>query len=337
MTVIDVHAHIVSEEFIADVRAGKFGPSLSVEPHPRSGEVLVTKYYEQQKERVHRNPLPKETYDVDMRLQDMDRMGVDRQILSVVPPCTYYGMDPGLGQEIAASLNDHLASLAQRTPARFSSMATVPLQDPVRAADELGKAVKAGHVGVEIGTNVVGKNLDDPALDVFWDRVVSLDVPVFLHPVSVLGINDRLRDYYLFNFIGNPLDTTIAVACLIFGGVMDRFPTLKVVLSHMGGFTPWIRGRWQRGYHEREEAKIHKVAAPMDYFRRFYYDTIIHDAENFEFGVKVVGVGRVVYATDYPFDMGYLGPAKEIPGLSRLSQADQERILSTNAQELYNL
>jgi len=334
--IIDAHAHIVSAAFIEDVRAGKFSPSLCIEPG-KSWELLVTKYHVQGQERIHRNPLPRETYDIDLRLEHMDAMGVDRQILSVVPPCTYYSLDPKLGLEISAHFNDQLLALAQKYPQRFSCMATVPLQDPPAAAAELQRAVQAGHVGVEIGTNISGLNLDDPSLSVFWEKVASLDVPVFIHPTGVMGINDRFKDYYLFNFIGNPLETTIAAAALIFGGIMDRHPNLKILLAHTGGYVPWIRGRWEHGYSVREEPKINGARSPENSIRRFYYDTIIHNAACFDFAVRTLGIDRIIYATDYPFDMGYLGPARDIPGLSLLSAGDQENILATNASKIFRI
>ena len=188
-----------------------------------------------------------------------------------------------------------------------------------------------------IASNVAGKNLDDPGLDVFWAKADALDMPVFVHPTNVLGSEDRLKDFYLRNFIGNPLDTTIAVACLIFGGVMDRFPNLKFYLSHVGGFVPWIRGRWQHGYGERREPKVHGAKDPEEYFGRFYYDTIIHNADCFEFAAKTLGAERILYGTDYPADMGYHQPARDIPGLNRLSESDQEMILTGNARRVYGL
>lgn len=334
--VIDPHAHIAPQKFIADVRAGRFGSAITIEQGPK-WELLTTKGIVLGKGRSHTNPLPRETFDIEMRLEHMEAMGVDRQIISVVPPLMLYALDAGLNREVAPALNDALADLAKKMPDKFSCMATVPLQDPGAAADELGRAVGLGHIGVEVGSNVAGKNLDDPGLDVFWEKVVSLDVPVFIHPIDVLGADDRIKDYYLWNFIGNPLDTTIAVACLIFGGVLDRFPNLKFLLAHMGGFTPWIRGRWQHGYGRREEPKAHGARAPENYFGKFYYDTIIHNPDCFEFGVKTLGGDNVLYGTDYPFNMGLLGPAEKTPGLSRLSASDQEKVLSGNAKKLYKL
>ena len=322
--------------WIEDIRAGRLGSAVSIAASG-GAERLVTKFTVLGQERTNSYPLPRETYDVEMRLKDMKRMGVERQILSIVPVLMFYSLDPGQSLEIAVSLNDALCDLAREHPGAFSCMATAPLQAPQAAADELGRAVKKGHRGVQIGANVAGKNLDDPGLDIFWAKAAELDAPIFIHPAAARGFEDRLQKYYLSNFIGNPLDTTVSVACLIFGGVLDRFPSLKFLLSHTGGFTPWIRGRWQHGYGERREPKEHGAKDPEQYFGKLYYDTIIHNADCLEFAAKTLGAGNVVYGTDYPFDMGDLCPAREIPGLSRLSPAEQEKILSGNARGLYKL
>ena len=334
--IIDPHAHIAPQSFIEDARRGRFGSAISIEPGEK-WEFLVTRSTVLGQQRVHPNPLPKETWNVEMRLKDMKRMGVDLQILSVVPPMTYYAQDAGLNKEIASALNDALVALTKQHPDKFLCMAQVPLQDPPAAAAELRRAVKAGHIGVQIGSNVAGRNLDDRGLDAFWSAVAELDVPVFIHPIEVMGVNDRLKDYYLRNFIGNPLDTTIAAACIIWGGVLDRHPRLKILLSHCGGYTPWIRGRWQHGYGERQEPKVNGAKAPERYIKKFYYDTIIHNPECLQFAVKSLGVDRVMYGTDYPFDMGNLGKAKGIPGLSKLPKKAQTQILETNVAKLYKI
>lgn len=335
--IIDPHAHIAPESFIEDARRGRFGGTVTIEAGD-PWEQLVTRSVVLGEERVHKNPLPKETYDVEMRLSDMaNNQNVDMQILSVVPPMTHYALDAGLNRELSASLNDALTALTKERPDRFLCMAQIPLQDPEAAAAELDRAMNNGHLGCQIGSNVAGRNLDDPVLDVVWAKACERDAPIFIHPVDVMGVNDRLKDYYLRNFIGNPLDTTISIACLIFGGVFDRFPNIKFLVSHVGGFTPWIRGRWQHGYGEREEPKARGAGAPERYFDRFYYDAIIHNADAFEFAAKTLGADRILYGTDYPADMGCHQPAREIPGLSRLPEAEQEMILSGNAGRVYRL
>ncbi|MBT3352631.1 MAG: amidohydrolase family protein [Nitrospinaceae bacterium] len=334
--IIDPHAHISPESFIDDVRKKRFGKSVTIRKG-KPWEFLVTRTKILGKERVHVNPLPKETYDVSLRLKGMKKQNVDMQILSVVPPMTYYALDKGLNKELSASLNESLLKIVDENPDKFRCMAQIPLQDPKAAAKELERAVKKGHLGCQIGSNVAGTNLDDKKLDPVWRMAQKLDVPIFIHPTDVMGVNDRLKDYYLRNFIGNPLDTTIAAACLIFGGVFDRFPKVKFLLSHVGGFTPWIRGRWQHGYGERQEPKVNKAKAPENYFKKFYYDTIIHNADSFEFAVKSLGVNRILYGTDYPFDMGNLSRAEKIPGLSRFSKKDQQKMLVGNVKKLYKL
>jgi aminocarboxymuconate-semialdehyde decarboxylase len=334
--IIDPHAHVAPESFVEDVRKKRFGHAVTIEKG-KSWELLVVKSTILGQERIHKNPLPRETFDVDLRLKDMKKQGVNMQILSVVPTMTHYNLDAGLNIELSASLNDALLELARKHPLKFRTMAQLPLQAPNAAAKELERAVKAGHLGAQIGSNVAGRNLDDRKLDVVWRKATKLDVPISIHPMDVMGIHDRLKDYYLRNLIGNPLDTTIAAACLIFGGVFDRFPSIKFLLSHSGGFTPWVRGRWQHGYHVRPEPKANKAKAPEHYIKKFYYDTITHNADAFEFAVKTLGVNRILFGTDYPFDMGYLMKAEKIPGLSRFSQEDQNKILFENVRRLYKI
>ncbi len=334
---IDPHTHILPEAFLDDLRKGRLGEAVSIEQDEKGNEWMAFRATIFGKERVWKNKLNEPYYVVDIRLKAMERMGVERQVLSVSPFMTLYVLDAGLNKELSASINDSLSGLAEKYPGQFSCMAQVPLQDPAAAAAELDRAVKNGHIGVQIAANVAGGNLDDPALDVFWEKAVSLDLPIFIHPQGQAASPERLQDYYLRNFIGNPLDTTIAVSSLIFGGVLDRFPDIKFYLSHVGGFVPWIRGRWQHGYGEREEPKVHGAKDPEQYFDKFYYDTIIHNADCLEFAVKTLGADRIVYGTDYPADMGNHQPAGDIPGLSRLPAADQEKILSGNAKKLYKL
>jgi aminocarboxymuconate-semialdehyde decarboxylase len=335
---VDPHAHIYPHRFIEDVRKKRFGRTVTIAPAEGKGyEWIITRGKVLGKEVEARYILTPLEYQPDLRFRDMERMGVERQILSISPPMMLYSMDTAANRELAASLNESLSALAREFPKQFSCMATVPLQDPPAAAAELGRAKKMGHIGVMIASNVAGMNLNDPSLNVFWAKVSKLDLPVFIHPQTVCGEADRLKEFHLRNLIGNPLDTSIAAASLIFGGVLDRYPKLRFCLSHMGGFVPWIRGRWQHGYDIRDEPRQHGAADPERYIGRFYYDTIIHNADCFEFAVKTLGVDRIIYGTDYPADMGYHQPAREIPGLSRLSETDQRKILYGNAKKIYGL
>ena len=335
--IIDFHAHILPEKVLDAIRAGKFAPQVRVETGRRGEEAIVADITVLGQKRVMRNRLPRELLDLDLRLAHMKSMRVDKQILSAITNMTFYGLDAGLNREISAFYNDEIAAVAEKMPEKFHCMCNVPLQDPEAAAAELERSVKRGHVGVKIGTNVAGANLSDPGLDLFWAQAESLDVPVFIHPGDIIGAEDRMKEFYMHNLIANPLDTTIAAACLIFGGVLDRFPRLKVVLAHLGGFAPWIRGRWQHGYMVREETRVRGAQAPDAYLGKLYYDTVIHNADCLEFAVKTLGAEAILYGTDYPWDVGLLGPAAEVQGLSRLSRADQEKILARNTRRVYRI
>src|SRR5437763_8960580 len=174
------------------------------------------------------------------------------------------------------------------------------MQAPKLAADELRHAMgKLGLRGVHIGSNVAGKNLDDPELEPVWATAAELGAFILLHPINVAGA-DRLSSYYLTNLIGNPLDTTIAAACLVFSGVMERHPQLKICLAHGGGFVPYQAGRLVHGWQVRTEPKRKLTKPPTDSLKRFYFDTIVHSKEALEFLVDTAGADQVLLGSDYP-------------------------------------
>ena len=181
---------------------------------------------------------------------------------------------------------------------------------------------KLGLHGAMIGSNIDGKNLDDPSFEPLWAAAAELDAFMMIHPGNVAGA-DRLRSYYLGNLIGNPLDTTIAAACLIFGGVLERHPKLNFVMVHGGGFIPYQGGRWVHGWHVRPEPKVHLKHSPAPYLDRFLYDTILHSKTSLEFLISSVGADRVFLGSDYPYDMGMLrlraarARARDLGGRSR--------------------
>jgi aminocarboxymuconate-semialdehyde decarboxylase len=218
-------------------------------------------------------------------------------------------------------------------PTRFMGIATLPMQAPEKAADELKRAVtKLGLRGTMFASNIMGKNLDDPSFEPVWATAEELGAFIFIHPNNVAGA-DRLRSYYLTNLIGNPLDTTIAAACLIFGGVMDRFPKLRVCLAHGGGFTPYQAARWEHGWKVRPEPKKNVKTQPVDIAGRFFYDTILHSAAVLEFMIGHVGADRVLLGSDYPYDMGMLDCVAHVRGL-KIADANKAAILGLGAQML---
>ncbi len=323
---IDVHAHILTEETIRMLQreAPKVAPKLSQVDH-QFGTLDVAG-------NVYRH-FPRGGWDLDRRLQDMAASKVDVQVLSVCPQTFVYAQPPALAAAFARIQNEQLAKLAKTHPDRFLAIGTLPMQAPKVAVDELRHAVTTlGLRGVQIGSNVAGKNLDDPDLEQVWATASELDAFILLHPINVAGA-DRLSSYYLANLIGNPLDTTIAAACLVFSGVLERYPSLKFCLSHGGGFVPYQAGRFLHGWHVRAEPKSKLHKPPAESLQRFYFDTIVHSKEALDFLVGTAGVDRVLLGSDYPFDMGMPDGVLQVRSLS-ISAEDRMAILGGRAQAL---
>jgi aminocarboxymuconate-semialdehyde decarboxylase len=233
----------------------------------------------------------------------------------------------------AAIQNDQIAKLVAAHPERFLGIATLPMQAPELAAAELRRAVRGLKLrGAMIGSNVMGRNLDHPELEPLWAAASELGVPLLIHPVNV-GAADRLRSYYLNNLIGNPLDTTIAAACLVFGGVLERHPGLEVCLVHGGGFVPYQGGRWAHGWQVRPEPKVNIKQSPEPFIERFYYDTILHSPDSLAFLIGSAGPQRVLLGSDYPYDMGTGECVRQVRALS-ISEADKATVLATQAWSL---
>jgi aminocarboxymuconate-semialdehyde decarboxylase len=274
--------------------------------------------------------MPDGMLDLDRRLAWMDEQGVDVQVLSAWMDFSAYVLDPEDGAWLARALNELTHEAIAGHTDRFRAMAAVPLQAPELAADVLRHAIKElGMVAVEIATSVVDAELDDASLTHFWRAAEELDCLVLVHPYAAIG-SDRLTRYFLSNIVGNPAEETVAAAHLVFGGVLERHPELKVCLTHGGGFLPYQIGRQDRGYEAKPKlAASNLSAAPSTYLRRFYYDTVVHGAAALRFLVDTVGADRVVLGSDYPFPMGDPTPVTSVRA-ARLSEESTRAILSDN-------
>ena len=323
---IDVHAHILTEETIRLLQreSPKAAPKLS-DVDDQFGTLDVAGS-------VYRH-FPRGGWDLDRRFRDMAAAKVDMQVLSVCPQTFLYAQPPALAAAFARIQNEQLAKLVKTHPGRFQGIATVPMQAPQQAADELRHAMTVlGLRGMQIGSNIAGKNLDDPELEPVWAAAAELGAFILLHPINVAGM-DRLGSYYLNNLIGNPLDTTIAAACLVFSGVLERHPSLRICLAHGGGFVPYQAGRFVHGWHVRAEPKKKLPKPPTNSLQRFYFDTIVHSKEVLEFLVGNAGADRVLLGSDYPFDMGTPDGVLQVRNLS-LPAAEQASILGGLAQTM---
>ena len=276
---------------------------------------------------------------IEVRLKDMDRMGIDVQAVSPAPNQCCYWTEPGFGLEISRAVNDRLAEIVATWPERFVGLGTVPLQNVELAVAELDRCVKTlGLRGVEINPNVNGMDLGDPKLDLdrFFARVQELGVVIFMHPLGFTQ-GERLTDHYFNNVIGNPLETTVAVSHLIFDGVMERHPKLKIVLPHSGGYLAHYWARMDHAHRARPDCHTVIRKAPSSYLRKFYFDTITFDRDMLRHLIDKWGDDHVLLGTDYPYDMGEVDPVGLIEGVPRLARAEKDRIMGGNAARLLGI
>ncbi|MCL4186894.1 MAG: amidohydrolase family protein [Rhodobacteraceae bacterium] len=325
---IDIHAHFFPEAYLDLIaREGGAHGAEFVDHHGTRALRVGT---------LFTGPLAPRFIDLDLRIEAMDRQGVEAQALSLTQPMVYWA-DDALSERLAVVYNDGLAEAALQHPGRLYGLAILPMQTPALAIREARRsATLPGIRGVYMATCVLDRELGDEAFWPVYEVLEDLGLPVFLHPLNVIGMTDRLRPYFLSNLLGNPFDNAIAAAHLMFSGVMDRFPRLEVVLPHGGGAFPFLLGRLAHGWSVRRECK-HLAASPMEYARRFHYDTITHDPVALRFLIDRVGADRVLLGSDYCFDMGTEDPRGAVGALANLPAADRELILSGNACRLLGL
>jgi len=271
---------------------------------------------------------------IGQRLADMDAMGVDVQVISPSPTQYYYWAERDLASEVVRVQNEHIAELVAKHPDRLAGLGTAALQHPDLAVAQLEHAVKKlGLKGVEISTTVNGLELSDPSLAPFWAKAEELGALVFIHPFGTT-LGDRVSMQDLVNTIGQPLETTIALSHLIFGGVLDAHPGLKIVAAHGGGYLPTYPGRSDHAWRVRPEAAEHAKTAPQELLKRIWFDSVVYEPMALRHLVDRVGVSQVVVGTDYPFDMGHYDVHGLVDSTPGLSEQDRAAILGGNAAEL---
>jgi len=273
--------------------------------------------------------------DIESRLRAMDKAGVAMHALSLTQPMVYWA-PPAFALRLCQTFNDACVAVHQKYPDRFVGLAMLPMQEPALALKEFDRvAALPGIRGIYMATHINGRNLDQKDFWPVYARCEERRLPLLLHPVSPVGA-DRMGSFYLRNFIGNPTDTAIAAASLIFSGALDAFPALDVVLPHAGGVVPILIGRWDHGATVRPEVKNLKNP-PSHYLRRFHYDTVAHSVPILLNLVRQVGADRVVTGTDFPADMSVADPVRTVESLSELSTAERDLILRGNAARLLKL
>jgi aminocarboxymuconate-semialdehyde decarboxylase len=327
MDAVDMHNHMVAPEAIAFLA--------------REGERYATRVVERDGRRFFLiqdsalRPIDGPISDAPARLADMDREGVTTQAVSCVPFLMYPEVAADLGLAIAQVNNDALSAVARSNPARFVPLASVPLQDPLLAVRELERAAKLGMRGVEIPPKVGARQLDEREFEVFWAAAEALGMAVCIHPFEAAP-QGALARYFLGNLVGNLYDTGLAAALLIYGGVLERHPALRVVLYHAGGALHAVIGRLDMGYRIVRECRKAIPRPPSTYARQFSFDIIAHNRPMLSHLVHTYGAERFVIGTDYPLPAGLAHPVAEVKALG-LAPADEEKILRGNARQLLAL
>lgn len=331
MTAIDVHAHFVPPA-ILETLAGR-GAGLGVTLVEKGGGARCCRF----EDGLEVRPFLPGLLDVDARLAEMDRQRVRRQILSVWTDIFGYGLDAARCAEWHRILNDAIAELCAARPQRFSWMASAPLVDAAAAARELERCVAGGAVGVIVSANVHGQNLGEAPLDEFWSACETLDAPVFVHP-SLPQPMARAEKFSLNQTCAYTLDTTLAVGSMIMSGALDRFPGLRLLLSHGGGNLPYLIGRFDRMHEAADGSVTGDVAAdpPSAYLRRFLYDSILHSREALLFLRDLVGAERILLGGDAPFPPGDPDPLGTLEKAG-LDQAAIDLIAVANPRREYRL
>ena len=324
--VVDIHCHLGIPAADAIVQAKYPGPPPGINDFTSAKTMEVN--------RAQFGAIGRTLNTLDTRLADMDRLGVDVQAMSPSPGQYFYFTDAEIGRAAARAVNDGMAQAVAQHPDRLVGMGTVPLQNTQMAVEEMRRCVRELDLrGIEISSNVNGTDLHAADLRPFWAAAEELGVLIFIHP---LGFTEgrRMSEYYFNNLIGNPLESTLAVGHLIFGGVLDAYPGLKICIAHGGGYIPGYWGRMDHGWRARADCSEHCHHEPSSYLRKLWLDTLVFDREQLASLVRTHGADKLCLGTDYPFDMSEPDPLGFHAGLP---EEDKASVLGRNAAELLGL
>jgi len=271
------------------------------------------------------------SWDPQTRIKDCDKQGVDVQVLSTIPVMFSYWAKPEHSLNLSKLLNDHIAGIVEDYPDRFVGLGTLPMQSPDLAVKELERCVKdIGLTGVQIGTHVNAWNLDAPEIFEVFEAAQELNAAIFVHPWDMMA-KDRMPKYWLPWLVGMPAESSLAISSMIFGGVFEKLPELRVAFAHGGGSFPATVGRIEHGFKVRPDlCAVDNNVNPREYLGKFYLDSLVHDKSILEYLVKLIGVDKIALGTDYPFPLGEHEPGRLIES-SNISAAAKTKLLGTNA------
>ncbi len=323
---IDIHTHIIPEHLPRWKEKFGYGGFIHLEHHkPCCARMMVGDTFFRE---IEHN-----CWSGEQRIKECDAHHVNVQVLSTIPVLFNYWAKPEHGLETSRFLNDHIAQTVSVHPHRFIGLGTIPMQHIGYAVKELERCVnELGFSGIQIGSNVNQENLNERKFDDVWAAAVELDACVFIHPWEMMG-REQTQRYWLPWLVGMPAETARAICSMIFGGVLERFPKLRVAFAHGGGSFPFTIGRIEHGFNERPDlVAVDNNINPRKYFGRIYFDSLVHDANALQYLVDVAGEDFVCLGTDYPFPLGELQPGKLIESMS-WSDSLKDKLFWTNAEK----
>jgi len=329
--IIDAHAHFVPPNLITALEREGDACGVEVQTDAEGKQRVVFETG------LVLRPLFPKLVDLTLHLAEMDENGIDLRVISGWLDLVAYWLPSNKAARLNRLQNETIAEALAPHAERFVGLATVPLQDGPTAARELTYAMETlGLRGVMIGSHINEANLDEPFLEPFWEAAEGLEAFILLHPFQIFA-GERYSRYYLHNVVGNPLETTLAAASLIFGGVLARYPGLRICLSHAGGFLPYQIGRLDRAFEALPVARERVNRQPSTFLDQFYYDSIAFDAESLSFAIRRVGEERVLLGSDFPFGMGNPQYRADMDSLENLTPEARQAIMGATATRLLHL
>lgn len=322
---IDIHTHIIPEHLPDFGKKYGYGGFISLEHHkPCCARMMQDgKFFRE---------IQDNCWDPGVRIKECDHHQVDVQVLSTIPVMFSYWAKAGDALDVSMFLNDHIADIVNRYPRRFTGLGTIPLQAPDLAVKELERCMRIGLKGVQIGSHVNEWNLNAPELFTVFEAARDLGAAVFVHPWDMMG-KEKMNRYWLPWLVGMPAETSLAICSMIFGGIFERLPGLRVAFAHGGGSFPSTIGRIEHGFNVRPDlVAVDNKVNPREYLNRFYLDSLVHDPLMLDYLVTLMGAERIALGTDYPFPLGELRPGSLIASMS-YSPEIKERLFSGTALE----
>ena len=322
---IDIHTHILPKEWPDLKKKYGYGGWVHLDHHKTGCARMM-------KDSQFFREVGSNLWDPEIRCNEYDTFGIDVQVLSTVPVMFSYWAKPEHALDLSKLLNDHIASIIDDQPGRFIGLGTLPMQDPSLAVSELERCVKElGLSGVQIGTNINGLNLNDDSLFEVFESAESLNTAIFIHPWYMMG-EKEMNQYWLPWLVGMPAETSRAICSMIFGGVFERLPNLRVAFAHGGGAFPATIGRIDHGFNVRPDlCAIDNDKLPSTYLGKFWVDSLVHDRTALSYLISKIGMEKIALGTDYPFPLGELEPGSLINKMNDLSADNRDMLFSRNA------